>query len=160
MISLLDTNVLIRFLTDDNHPKYKTLYAFFESLEKGERQTELKLIVLFQTAFVKKSFNEVPRERIAKAKESLLKERLSNVRLSGCWLLRFSPGSGFWRQFYHAGLFRIVMIVLFVYSSSQILMLMNWWIIGRCVFQGYFDPTCHQTVGQNQFPYRTIYSFC
>jgi len=73
MISLLDTNVLIRFLTNDSHPKYKTLYAFFESLEKGEIQTELKLIVLFQTAFVLKSFYEVPRERIASSLQTLLK---------------------------------------------------------------------------------------
>ena len=73
MISLLDTNVLIRFLTNDSHPKYKTLYAFFESLEKGERQTELKLIVLFQTAFVLKSFYEVPRELIASSLQTLLK---------------------------------------------------------------------------------------
>jgi len=73
MISLLDTNVLIRFLTNDSHSKYKTLYTFFESLEKGELQTELKLIVLFQTAFVLKSFYEVPRERIASSLQTLLK---------------------------------------------------------------------------------------
>ena len=41
MISLLDTNVLIRFLTADESPKYKTLYSFFQSLEQGcQRQYE------------------------------------------------------------------------------------------------------------------------
>jgi predicted nucleic acid-binding protein len=56
MIALLDTNVLIRFLTVDKSQKYKKLYAFFETLERGETQVELKLIVLFQVIFVLKSF--------------------------------------------------------------------------------------------------------
>ena len=92
MISLLDTNVLIRFLTNDSHPKYKTLYTFFESLEKGELQTELKLIVLFQTAFVLKSFYEVPRERIASSLQTLLKfkglkikEKRTVTRMLNLW---------------------------------------------------------------------------
>ena len=51
MISLLDTNVLIRFLTADESPKYKTLYSFFQSLEQGQMRVELKLIVLFQVIF-------------------------------------------------------------------------------------------------------------
>jgi len=71
--SLIDTNVLIRFLTNDRRPKYKTLYAFFDSLEKGEIKAELKLIVLFQTIFVLKSYYEVPKNRIAKALIAILK---------------------------------------------------------------------------------------
>ena len=73
MTSLIDTNVLIRFLTNDRKPKYKTLYAFFNSLEKGEIKAELKLIVLFQTIFVLKSYYEVPKNRIAKALIAILK---------------------------------------------------------------------------------------
>jgi len=55
MIALLDTNVLIRFLTLDKGKKYKRLYHFFEALEHGEMRVELKLIVLFQVIFVLKS---------------------------------------------------------------------------------------------------------
>ncbi len=33
MISLLDTNVIIRFLTADNDPKYKNPRSFFNSIE-------------------------------------------------------------------------------------------------------------------------------
>ena len=47
MIALLDTNVIVRFLVSDQSPKYKNLYSFFESLEYGKMQVELKLIVLF-----------------------------------------------------------------------------------------------------------------
>lgn len=45
MISLLDTNVIVRFLTADKGLKYKRLYSFFDSIEKGEIRVELKLIV-------------------------------------------------------------------------------------------------------------------
>ena len=73
MIRLIDTNVLIRFLTNDKSSKYKTLYSFFDSLEKGVFKVELKLIVLFQTAFVLKSYYEVPKENISTSLITLLK---------------------------------------------------------------------------------------
>ena len=57
MIALLDTNVLIRFLTHDKDTKYKKLYIFFESLELGEMRVELKLMVLFQVIFVPDNYN-------------------------------------------------------------------------------------------------------
>ncbi len=72
MISLIDTNVLIRFLTNDKSSKYKTLYSFFNSLEKGVLKVELKLIVLFQTAFVLKSYYKVPKENISTSLSALL----------------------------------------------------------------------------------------
>ena len=65
MIALIDTNVLVRFLTGDKSPKYSKLYNFFNSLEKGEIQVELKLIILFQTIFVLQSFYKVPKGLIA-----------------------------------------------------------------------------------------------
>lgn len=64
MITLLDTNVIIRFLTSDKSTRHRKLYSFFESLERGERRAELKLIVLFQVVFVLKSFYKVPKEHI------------------------------------------------------------------------------------------------
>ena len=73
MIALLDTNVLIRFLTHDKDTKYKKLYTFFESLELGEMRIELKLIVLFQVIFVLKSFYKVPKEKIVAGLMDLLK---------------------------------------------------------------------------------------
>jgi predicted nucleic-acid-binding protein len=65
MIALLDTNVLIRFLTSDKTQKFRGVYTLFESLERGDLRVELKLIVLFQVVFVLKSFNSVPVEDIA-----------------------------------------------------------------------------------------------
>ena len=75
MISLLDTNVIVRFLTADRSPKYKRLYSFFKSLENGEMKVELKLIVLFQVVFVLKSYYKVPKKHIAEGMIGLLKYR-------------------------------------------------------------------------------------
>jgi predicted nucleic-acid-binding protein len=80
MIALLDTNVLIRFLTVDKSKKYKKLYAFFEALERGETRVELKLIVLFQVIFVLKSFYKVPKEAIATEMLELLKYKGITIR--------------------------------------------------------------------------------
>lgn len=65
MIALLDTNVLIRFLTSDKTQKLRGVYTLFKSLEQGDLRVELKLIVLFQVIFVLKSFYSVPIEEIA-----------------------------------------------------------------------------------------------
>ncbi|NVL90798.1 MAG: PIN domain-containing protein [Desulfobacterales bacterium] len=65
MTALLDTNVLIRFLTSDKTQKFQGVYTLFKSLERGDSRVELKLIVLFQVVFVLRSFYSVPREDIA-----------------------------------------------------------------------------------------------
>lgn len=69
MIALIDTNVLVRFLTADPKPKYGKLLQFFKDLEIGDIHAELKLIVLFQTLFVLRSVYKVPKTSVA---ESLL----------------------------------------------------------------------------------------
>ena len=80
MIALLDTNVLIRFLTHDKDKKYKELYNFFERLELGKMRVELKLIVLFQVIFVLQSFYKVPRAQIAAGLADLLKYKGINIK--------------------------------------------------------------------------------
>ncbi len=72
MIALIDTNVIVRFLTEDNRSQYKNLYPFFNSIEKGEMRVELKLIVLFQVVFVLKSVYKVPKAHIAEGLLTLL----------------------------------------------------------------------------------------
>lgn len=72
MISLLDTNVIIRFLTADKSSKYKNLCTFFKSLENGGMSVELKLIVLLQAVFVLQSYYKVPKEHIAEGMMALL----------------------------------------------------------------------------------------
>ena len=80
IISLLDTNVIVRFLTSDKNVKYKGLYRFFESLEQGEIQVELKLIVLFQVIFVLKSFYNVQKIDIAEGMLDLLEYKGISIK--------------------------------------------------------------------------------
>lgn len=80
MISLIDTNVLVRFLTNDKSQKYSSLYQFFDSLEAGKTTIGLELIVLFQTAFVLKSYYEVPKQRIADALIDILNYKGIQIR--------------------------------------------------------------------------------
>lgn len=75
MTSLLDTNVIIRFLTGDKDKKYRNLYSFFESLEKGKKHVVIKHIVLFQTIFVLKSVYQIKKEKIVESLLDLLKYR-------------------------------------------------------------------------------------
>jgi predicted nucleic acid-binding protein len=72
MISVLDTNIILRFFTADKDIKYKNLRSFFNSIETGEINVVLKLIVLFQVIFVLKSFYKVPKEKIADGLTALI----------------------------------------------------------------------------------------
>lgn len=73
MIALLDTNVVLRFLTSDKSRKHRRLFEFFMSLERGDIRAELKLIVLFQVIFVLKSYYGVPKKEIVQGMQNLLK---------------------------------------------------------------------------------------
>ena len=110
MIALLDTNVLIRFLTADKSLKYRKSYSFFKALEQGETRVELKLIILFQSVFVLKSFYKVPKEQIADGMMDLIeykgitiKEKTivrrtlelwrdNNIEIVDCYLVACSEG--------------------------------------------------------------------
>ena len=79
MISLIDTNVIVRFLTASKEKKYGGLYNFFSAMERGEIRTELKLIVLFQVLFVLKSVYRVPGKEIAESLLALLEYKGINI---------------------------------------------------------------------------------
>ena len=63
-MNLLDTNVIIRFLTADENPKFKGVYKLFSRLEDNLEKVELKALIFFQAVFVLKSFYKVNREDI------------------------------------------------------------------------------------------------
>ena len=72
MNSMLDTNVIIRFLIGEKKEKFEGVFDFFKSIEQGKIDVELKLIVLFQTIFVLKSYYKVPKDRIINTTMGLL----------------------------------------------------------------------------------------
>jgi predicted nucleic acid-binding protein len=66
--SLIDTNVIIRYLVEDPEtirPKFRGVYVFFEKVEKGQLQVQLPELVLFEAFFVLTSFYEVPAAKAA-----------------------------------------------------------------------------------------------
>ena len=72
MNSMLDTNVIVRFLIGEKKEKFEGVFDFFKSIEQGKIDVELKLIVLFQTIFVLKSYYKVPKDRIINTTMGLL----------------------------------------------------------------------------------------
>ncbi len=65
--SLLDTNVLVRFLVGDNAAQQKKAVEWFKSARDGERKIIVKPMVIAETVFVLESFYKLSREAITTA---------------------------------------------------------------------------------------------
>lgn len=65
MDSIIDTNVLIRFLVGDNKKQKEQAIKWFKEATKGERTIIIKPIVIAETVFVLESFYKHSREDIA-----------------------------------------------------------------------------------------------
>ncbi len=73
-ISLIDTNVIIRYLVEDPekvHMKFRGVFTFFPKVESGERNVALCELVLFEAFFVLTKFYRVPQNEAA--------EKLSDI---------------------------------------------------------------------------------
>jgi ATP-binding cassette subfamily B protein len=77
------------------------------------------------------------RERVT---ATILAEQLSAARLEGGWLLRLSPAAGIWQHARQARLLQPLLAVLGGDLIRQVLLLVTWFIIGRSVLIGNFDP--------------------
>ncbi len=66
----IDTNVILRFLTNEN-PDEK-LINFFKRLKSGETEVKCIDMVFFQTIFVLNSFYKIEKKEIIKAMRKLL----------------------------------------------------------------------------------------
>ena len=79
----LDTNVIIRFLTENPEScprKFRGVYSFFEKLEAGTLAVHLSDLVLFQTYFVLTSFYKVPHREAAEKLKYLI--QFSGIRMN------------------------------------------------------------------------------
>jgi len=66
----IDTNVILRFLTDKN--PNKELIDFFKRIKSGEEEVKCIDMVFFQVIFVLKSFYKVKKEEIISVMRELL----------------------------------------------------------------------------------------
>ena len=81
----------------------------------------------------------VPKRRQARARAAILRERLSPVRIDGCWLLRLPPGASLWRQVRQARLPRHLFGLIGAHTIQYFLVLLSWWMIGRGALEGRLD---------------------
>ncbi|HEX7331095.1 MAG TPA: ABC transporter ATP-binding protein [Pyrinomonadaceae bacterium] len=81
----------------------------------------------------------VARRRRGKARQAILRERLSAVTIGGFWALRLPPGAGFFRQLQQAGVLRDTAILAVAHAVQYALGLLAWFVIGRAALEGQLD---------------------
>jgi predicted nucleic acid-binding protein len=63
-VCFLDTNVLLRYLTQDDKYKAQQALNLLVRIEQGEEKVITSPLVIFETVFTLQSFYKVPRQRI------------------------------------------------------------------------------------------------
>ena len=61
----LDTNILLRYLTGDNHQQAERSLRLLLRVENGEEKVFTSSLVIFETVFTLQKFYKVPRQEIA-----------------------------------------------------------------------------------------------
>ncbi len=89
MQSILDTNVLLRFLIRDNVAQYKQALRWFKEAEAGERTIVVSPIVVAEISFVLETFYKKSRGEVADALEAFVSQRWLEIMerdvLLGLW---------------------------------------------------------------------------
>ncbi len=81
----------------------------------------------------------VPAGRRERAHASLLRQRLSSIRIEGCWLLQQSPIASFWSQMRRARLPRRLLLLACAHAVQYVLWILSWWVVGRAALEGRLD---------------------
>ncbi len=68
----IDTNIFLRFLTEEKGNLPQDLLEFFQNLQDGSTKAKCLDIVFFQVIFVLKSFYKVNKDEIIKIMENML----------------------------------------------------------------------------------------
>ncbi len=72
MVSLIDTNVIVRFLVGDHEEHLKQSIVYFKAIEKGELEVEILESVLMEALFVLTKFYKLPRQEIVSDLKAIL----------------------------------------------------------------------------------------
>jgi ATP-binding cassette subfamily B protein len=81
----------------------------------------------------------IPDARRQAARAALLLERLRGKDVGGCWLLRQSPGVGFWNQAKRLRLPLRLGALVVSFAAEYFLLILSWWLIGNAVLSGHMD---------------------
>jgi ATP-binding cassette subfamily B protein len=82
---------------------------------------------------------DVPPERRRRARNAILHEQLSAVRIPAGWILRLSPRTRLTSQLRHGGVLLPFLLLVILHFVQQVLSILSWVVIGRGIFQGNFD---------------------
>ncbi|HKR01254.1 MAG TPA: ABC transporter ATP-binding protein [Pyrinomonadaceae bacterium] len=74
-----------------------------------------------------------------RAREAILRERLSAATVGGGWLLHISPGASFTRQLRRSGVLRDGVSLAGAHALQYVVWLLAWWVIGLGALQGRLD---------------------
>ncbi len=72
MVSLIDTNVIIRFLVGDNEEQFKTACEIFYEIEKSQKQVIILDSVFMEVFFVLTKFYNLPKAEVLNDLKSIL----------------------------------------------------------------------------------------
>jgi predicted nucleic-acid-binding protein len=72
MVYLLDTNIIIRFLTGDNEKFLEQSIIYFKDIEKGSLQVEILEGVLMEAFFVLTKFYKLPKNEVIQDLKTIL----------------------------------------------------------------------------------------
>jgi ATP-binding cassette subfamily B protein len=83
---------------------------------------------------------DVPKTHGRRIRDALLRERLRNAHIGGCWILRLTPAANMWRQARHTSIARYLSIYFASQIAQYVLLLLSWWLVGQGAFQDRFEP--------------------
>ncbi len=106
------------------------------SLLCGERKTVLQKEVqqLLDRA-------GVPPRSQARARDAILRERLTGARIGGIWLLRLPPSTNFWRQLKQARVPQRLLLLGGAHALQYGLWILAWWVVGSNVLSRRADQS-------------------
>lgn len=79
MRNLIDTNIILRYLVNDDEDFYNKAKVIFKEAEKGERKIQIKVVVVAECCYVLESFYKKTKDEIASSMEVLLSQKWLKV---------------------------------------------------------------------------------
>jgi ATP-binding cassette, subfamily B, bacterial len=82
---------------------------------------------------------QIPPSKQTRARDAMLRERLSAKRIRGIWLLRLPPSANFWEQLRRAKIPRRLIMLASAHALQYALWILAWFIVGSNVLRGGTD---------------------
>ena len=82
---------------------------------------------------------QVPQAKRAAAREAVLREQFSTLRLRGIWQLRLPPGANFWRQLRQERIPQRLAALAGAHTIQYVLWIAAWFVVGTNVLNGRAD---------------------